>query len=386
MKKLFICFSLFIFSFSLCSAQDTIVFDDGVKIAGTVISVGDKINFKDVNGKKHHPYREVVSYIRYATGKIDTINPYAAKYSNVPLDTIVLRHGPKMGVKIISFGDKIVYTLPQNSTEYFIWRSHIKYIKYADGAIYTVAGARDSAIGSHKFYISITGGVNMPFFQGYGGNSYNDDDVEYAYSGYAYNGSAFCATSGFKFYSGWEITGKFSYLQNGFDPNGVYDETYDIFIRNTLPGGLAYYPMPGGSISGNYSYSNYAILAGFTKNTEDKYGGFGFNILAGQLITYRPAVYGTSGNNYTMNLLAETHSNFIVDLGMHLDAKIVKHIFFRASLDLLLSGVTNGGTYQLVDNSTGKVIYSNNYSGNSNYPSFYNIDLITATLGLGYEF
>lgn len=79
MKKLLIFFSFFIFHSSFSQSLDTVVYDDGVKITGHIISVGDQIKFTDAKGKKYHPDKAVVSYIHYATGELVKLNPPLVK-------------------------------------------------------------------------------------------------------------------------------------------------------------------------------------------------------------------------------------------------------------------------------------------------------------------
>jgi hypothetical protein len=75
MKKLFIYFSLFIFSFSLCSAQDTIVLKNGSKMAVKIVSVGDFVVFNQPpNQQDQRMDNSKIYYIKYADGSKYTIN------------------------------------------------------------------------------------------------------------------------------------------------------------------------------------------------------------------------------------------------------------------------------------------------------------------------
>lgn len=56
-------------------------------------------------------------------------------------DTLVLKNGQKMGVKVISVVDRIQYSIPPDTKQLSIGFSNVNYIKYKDGSVYHVEQA-----------------------------------------------------------------------------------------------------------------------------------------------------------------------------------------------------------------------------------------------------
>lgn len=308
-------------------------------------------------------------------------------------DTIVLRNGKKMDVKVISFAaGEITYSIPNDSNPRHIANSKINYIKYADGSRYTI-GESDVPFRS-KPYVLISAGLALPWaFSGYGADSYNSDpDEGYGYSGYAEKGYEFSATAGWQLSrSGWELTGMFSYIRNELDATGIVSET----INNFHLGQNIIYVQNISAI-GNYAYSNFPIFAGFTKNWGKATVHAGISFLFGDFITYTPALHGivtgqgAYGYNqnpvgYYFNMNSETQNNFIFNMGMHLDNDITKHIFIRFLLEFQLSGLQNSGGYQFAD-MNGNTVSSGTYNGNSYASSSFFVGLTNLSIGLGYKF
>ena len=347
MKNLLIYFSFFIFSFSLCSAQDT----------------------------------------------------------------IVLNNGERMGVKISAFkNDEIIYTQPPSEILMALYTYQVNYIKYANGAIYTITRSRVATASKHDSsayewkltpYVLVSGGTCSPFPIGYGVSSYAvQDDATGNWSfndaGYAKSGTALSVTAGLIIYKGWEMTGMFSCIQNGIDGNGYMTKTAALLIDSPNPWSSAYSPtfMPitNVSTSGTYSYTNYSILYGITKSWEGRSIRFGISCMIGDLINKTPAMTGTATyqtgqngvytyNYYTMQLNAHSMQNFAFEMGMHLDIKITKHLFLRGLLEYEYSTYSTGSSYQLVDMNSGNTFTSGTFYGNNLV-----IALFNATAGLGYKF
>lgn len=320
MKKLLICFSLFVFHSSLCHAQDT----------------------------------------------------------------IVLRDGQKMSVKIVSVNDFVIYTIPPGDKLLYFRRKKVRRIKYSDGVTYTI---NDTVRPNWKPYILVSGGASLPTFNGYGGEqfSYNvENDYPPLTSGYAKNGSIFSITGGINFSPKWEITGMFSNIRNKFDAGPIMDEADDLSIH---------YIGSINAIGNNYYYNNYSWLLGFTKNAEGKHVSFGFSLMVGELITTVPALHATgvyymtgpAGNQTTYNsyftMNSETQNDFSVEIGIHADVKIAQHIFLRAMADLQFSGLSEAGNYEITDVANGNMLYSGAYA----IPGFF-VSLFNTTVGLGYRF
>jgi hypothetical protein len=314
----------------------------------------------------------------------------------VAQDTLVLKNGQKMAVKVIYVAPDIIYSIPPSDKQKLMWRSKVSYIKYSGGSIYTInTNANDSAWRKWKPYILVSGGLNKPWsFSGYGASSYYSNYDGYGYSGYASNGSDFSLTGGIKNYRGWELTGSFSYIRNQLDASGYMTETIaDFFLSPNNIGHLN-----NVNAIGSYYYNNYALLAGITKSWGRAPNvSFGISLLFGDFITYTPALYGiASGYSYNgtnsvsdyFNMNSETQGNFIAEFGLHLDIPIEKHFFLRFLAEFQFSGLKNGGGYQYVDITSGNTIYSGTYSGGANgfnYSSFF-VGLTDLTAGVGYKF
>jgi hypothetical protein len=233
-------------------------------------------------------------------------------------DTIVLKNGKKLGVKVISVVENIVYSIPPSDSQMLFNRSKIWYVKYEDGAISTINPKVDRGNNIGRPYFVFSGGINIPILGGYGGNTYDDDIEDYGYSGYANNGSILSVTSGIKLSRIWEFTGMFSYLRNEFDAAGFMNETYNIFIWNTIPPGKG---IEVGNIiaRGSYYYKNYSLLFGTTRDIQNKYGEAGISLMVGYFITYVPSIIGittplVSSEKYYFNLDSESEANFILEL------------------------------------------------------------------------
>lgn len=240
-----------------------------------------------------------------------------------------------------------------------------------------------------KPYILVSYGACLPTFDGYGGNQFRTD-FEYGpqlSSGYARNGSIYNAAGGLTFSSGWEITGMISTIHNQFDATGVMNETNDYAIHH----------LDNINATGNnYSYTNYSWLLGVTKNSTGKYVRFGFSLLAGKMITYISPMNATglcyyntntgAGNSQTIinsyvTMNPETRQNFTLELGIHCDVTLIKHIILRGQVALQFSELSEYGTYQITDMANGNTLYSGGYA----IPTFL-VSLFNATLGVGYRF
>lgn len=321
-------------------------------------------------------------------------------------DTLVLKNGEKMVVKVVSVDEKINYLLPPDNKQMSVRLSKVRRIKYEDGTRFTnnddgskFTNNRDTARKKWKPYILVSGGVSMPWaFSGYGATGFYSSYDGYGYSGYANNGSDFSLTYGLKNHRGFEFTGMFSYIRNEFDASGVMTET----IANFLGGNGFILPSQNGnnvSAIGTYYYKNYSILAGISKSWGTKNVSAGFSIMLGDFITVEPAMQGIATNNpayngqtspsyyFNMNSETENNSDFVVSL--HIDASITKHFFLRLLAEFQLSGLTNGGSYQIVDAATGSILNSGSYPSN-NLPSWVNSNLFVGltdlTAGIGYKF
>ena len=228
-------------------------------------------------------------------------------------------------------------------------------------------------------YLAVTGGLSLPLFGGYGKNYYNPTTSDYQYSGYASDGTAFSATAGVTFRSGWELAGMFSYMRNKIDANGYVNENDALFFGSSLQN----YSF---NTIGTYYYTNYGWLVGIGNNIGNNYVSTGISLMAGELITQQPAILENVNNAYHINLSSETHADFVAELGLHLDIKLAGNLFLRGMVDCLFSRLTTGGAYQYLKVPTGDVLYSGTYGGTNSYPTSFNVEILNTTIGLGYKF
>lgn len=303
-------------------------------------------------------------------------------------DTLVLRDGQKMVVKIISFTNKVVYSVPPSDKEIAISQSKIEYIKYSDGTKFTIYHASES-IHKEPYIVMSAGYVQPSTSSGFGASTYNPDpEYRYAYSGYANTGEDVSLTGGFKISNnGWELTGMVSYIRNGINATGVLNETMADFY-------LAIPNVYNLTAVGNYYYSNIPVLVGFTKNWGGNVVRVGMHMLGGVLITHTPGMTGdfttfpyTAGNYtvpYSFSLKSQTQANVIFDMGFNLDITLSKQIFLRTGIDFELSGLDNHGEYEIQNLANGNVT-SGTYKGSTNNPSSFLLRQINLSLGLGYK-
>ena len=298
-------------------------------------------------------------------------------------DTLVLRNGEKMGVKVVSVTNRITYSTPHDSNLLHIAGSKVSYIKYGDGSRYKLHP--DTGNVELQPYILVSGGVALPIFDGYGGNDFrNSDEEEILSSGYAGNGLLFSVMGGIPFSPKWEITGMVSNIRNRFDATPVMNEANDFSIHQI--GNIS-------AVGNNYYYNNYSCLVGLTKSSAGKYGSFGYSVLIGELITRVPALQAhaeTSINTYSgsqtfsnssFNMDAETQYDFAVEIGIHCDVKITKHTFLRGMTDMLFSKLSPGGPFEVVNMTSGNTLFT----GNCDIPAFF-VTLFNTTIGMGYGF
>jgi hypothetical protein len=325
-------------------------------------------------------------------------------------DTLFYTNGSKKAVKIVSVNNEITYGRPNTDSLWKASLSSVNYIKYSDGGIYRIGQAPKATVTIYNApsedkwkcvpYILVSGGTSSPFLFGYGNNVYAVQDDEtgnwsFNDAGYAKSGTTFSATAGLVIYHGWEITGTFSYFQNGIDATGYMNKTAALFIDNLnrpTASESTCIPITNVSTTGTYTYTNYSILYGITKSWENKNVGFGLSFMLGDFINKTPEMTGVAtyqtgytypytNTYYTLNINSQTQNNFAFEIGMHLDVKITKHLFLRGLLEYEYSTYSTGGSYQLVDMNSGNTFVSGGYYGNN-----LNISLFNATAGVGYKF
>lgn len=358
MKKLLIYFLLFIFHFSLLHAQDTLVLRNGQKMAAHVLFIA---------------------------------------YFSQPQDTSALRNQP---APVTSIGYRIFYTIPPDTHKMSVRFSKVMYIKYKNGSIYTIhTPPRDSDKTHIKIepYLIASGGFSRPWaFSGYGASSYYPEYDGYGYSGYASPGSGYSLSGGISIIRGWSVTGMFSYIRNPFDASGIMNETVADFYLND--NGII--SIDNVDAIGNYYYNNYSILAGINKDwLWHKRVGLGIGMLFGRFITHTPALHGLAtgyamdGYNITQtpasdyfNMNSEVQNNPVTELNFHINAFITHHIFIRVLMEFQLTGLTNGGGYQIVDINSGNTVYSGSYQGSGYSSSSFFVGLTDITIGVGYRF
>lgn len=359
MKKLFIYFSLFIVHSSFAQTQDTIVLRNGQKMAVHVLFIG---------------------------------------YFSEPQDTLVLRNQP---ANVTSIGYRIFYRISPDTQKMSIRFSKVMYIKYKNGSIYTIHTEprdRDKTRVKIEPYLVVSAGTSHPWtFSGYGANTYNNNPEDgYGYSGYAYNGTDFSLSGGISIIRGWSVIGMFSYIRNQFDASGIMDETVADFYLN----GNGVISINNINAIGNYYYTNYSFLAGINKDWAwHKKVGLGIGIMFGDFITRTPALHGLAtgfamdGYNITQtpasdyfNMNSEKQTNGVTELNFHMNVFVTPHIFIRAQVEFQLTGITNGGGYQIVDVNSGNTVYSGYYSGSDLNSSGFFVGLTDATVGVGYRF
>ena len=308
-------------------------------------------------------------------------------------DTLVLKNGQKMNVTIISVTDKIRYTIPKGDNM-SIRFSKVEYIKYKDGSTYNIKTNSDTTKMNWKPYIVVGGGICMPLFN-YAANQNTTDVSATGFQGYANTGPATSVTIGFKRGNGWDLMGTFSYGRNAFNAEGIVNESLYSFINGNNFTTI--------NTVGNYYYSNYSFLVGFSKNAKYKYGEIGFIFMLGDIITQVPAINGIVTNYYTSNSFTGYYgsilsnpgysynmnignlNNFVLDIGFHGDVKLSKYFFIRISSEFELTEMLMNGTYQITDPKTGTVIQSGAYTGNESYPSTMFKGLWNITAGIGYK-
>jgi hypothetical protein len=318
-------------------------------------------------------------------------------------DTLVLRNGQKMVVKIISVGNRISYSIPPDDRQMSVGLSKVRRIKYGDGTGFT--NNDDHRNNNHsredtiklKPYIVFSGGFADPWtFSGYGASSYYSSYDGYGYSGYAINGFVVSVMGGISLSnSGWELTGSVAYIRNEFNASGIMSETIANFGQW---GNFGVYGDDEDFVNpiGTYYYTNTLIMAGVTKNWGKRKAHFSLSFLVGDMITYMPAMKGIIqlSSNYTattpyyfeMNSLMQ--NNGIFQLGINEEYDITKKIFIRGSLEFELSGLDNHGGFQYTD-MNGNVVHSGNYNDYSTVPWGYSnffVGLTNLTAGIGFKF
>ena len=319
-------------------------------------------------------------------------------------DTLVLRNGQKMGVKVILVDNRITYSIPPADKQISISISKIRRIKYGDGTAFTNGDSTDAD--KVKFcnpYIIFSGGSSIPIGNNGEHSYYNLDDetgdYSYYYSGYEDNGSIFSVTGGMNFYKGWSLTGMFSYVRNKFDASGFMTEKAGFFIDTsnlTTTNLAAFLPITSVSAIGTYYSSNYSCLLGMSRDWQYKYGSIGFSVMVGPLIHETPALHGVATyepahsntiSYYYLNLNAETQSSFDFVIGLHGDINITHHIFIRGLVEIHISDITSiGGAYQVVNMTTGNTFYSGSFANASYAPTLLSEAMLNVTAGVGYKF
>jgi len=324
-------------------------------------------------------------------------------------DTLYLRDGSKMGVKIISADEQIVYSIPPSDSQRSISPSKVNYIKYKDGVRYTLSGRADT-ISEYKKnvsgvkivckpYLLVSGGGSLPFYD-YGTDVYGTQYVgydEYQYQGYASHGYTVSLTGGLVFNQGWEVTGKFSYFNHGFDATGYMNQNAAFYLQNTYTNnGNENILVNNVNAVGTYNYTITSALIGVTKSWQSGTVSFGISMMIGEMTSEIPAVQGIAqtdvggSNNENCNLYIGSNQDigFDFEMGAHMDVKISHRFFIRAMADIEMSRAVINSGYQLTDMS-GNVLVTGNlgtlpYSGGDSIAGF-GIGIANLTLGVGYE-
>jgi hypothetical protein len=299
-------------------------------------------------------------------------------------DTLVLRNGQKISVKVISVNIDVVYFIPPDVKKKSIRYSKVRYIKYGDGAIYT---NKDTV--KAKPYILISGGKSIPF-SGYGRDYYNSDLGEYIYSGYASDGFVLSLLGGLKFNSGWEISAMFSYCQNEFNATGFMNESAAIFMDNYMKINGNFINSVNTTMYGTYYYNNYSCLVGITKDWEKGPICFGLDLMGGELISIEPYLHGIATlpgyNSYYLNVNSDQKESFNLGIGVHLDVKIFHKLFVRGIFDIQYASPAHSANYQFVDMTNGNVVYSGTLSDGGYHSTKLSTGIVNASLGIGYAF
>lgn len=312
-------------------------------------------------------------------------------------DTLFLRNGQKMGVKVVSVTDKVIYTVPPDDNPMYIKSSKVSYIKYKDGSIYTCK--KNDSVKIVKPYLLVSSGLSSPFGS-YSGNSYNNQDPpeEYSYSGYASDGYTYGVTAGLNTKWGWEITAMFNEYKHPMDAAGFIQENAAIFMNGTYtstPNGDGIVTVNKSSTANKYYYNNSSFLIGITKNWGTPNVSLGISMMFGSLtsnlpditshVTYQIYNYpNTDTYQGYLNTVSNQEHHFDFDMNLHINVKVWMHIFARAMFDVQFSSTNTGTGYELI-NYNGNVVQQGAF-GRFNEPTNLFIGTLNLTGGVGYEF
>jgi hypothetical protein len=312
-------------------------------------------------------------------------------------DTLVLKTGQKISVKVISVVNEVVYSLPPDNKPISMNSSKVSYIKYSDGTIYHTDSFTSREEEKNSFqkkitpYLVVSWGVCQPFFS-YGGSSYTTDYEEFEYSGYASGGTIYSLTAGIITLHGWEVTFMYSDYKLGFNSTGFLTENAAISLNNRILNDGSPAEVENAYTKNKYSINNSGWLIGISKNWGTPKLYYGLSMMAGQLITNLPALQGYCNMDangltpevYTLNTASYQNTSFDFELGMHVTIKITHHIILRGDANIQISGSDMGTQFQFL-NQDGKNMLSGSF-GVTDEPTSVSVGLANATIGIGYQF
>ena len=252
-------------------------------------------------------------------------------------------------------------------------------------------GKKDSTKKEITVYVSLNPAVSLPLFD-YGSRTFNLDPETPLYSGFASPGYGASIVGGVLFNTGFEFTVMASIDRHAIDVASFVHENQD-FFGGPFIGNNYWVPATNVSADGAYSYTDYILLLGFTKNWGPPNCTFGLSFMAGQIIVTLPSMSGTIGapggnsstNTFAWGISAFSKGNFCADLGIHLSIQIKKHLFLTPRIDFLLSSIIFNDNCQLTDLTAGSTYYGS--ISNSNYlQTGEAIGILNGSLGITYQF
>jgi hypothetical protein len=331
MKKLPLLYlSLFILSFSLCQAQDTLVF---IKGGRQVVKI---------------------SYVGYA-------------------------------------GEKIIYSIPPSDNEMYVSRDKVWYIKYANGSIYTikqVVNAEDTA----KLPIvnlAFNAGGSSPL-GGYGSSFNNPYDNEWA--GFARGGITANLTLNFRLgREGASFTFMCDLIHHPFDVAELLNE--NPYLMNEKTGYFLNAPVFHYNGLAAYNHYAFLGGFTKTWYNSSKRTYVGLRFLAGAFFFNFPKLSGTcitqvtnSSNqtinyDYNWNTNNQINSEGVMQFGLVFGEYLTKHWNLFESVDFLLG--MEGSRFFIA----GQVTDSNGNSIADFYPNFSSyLAMFNYTAGIAYTF
>jgi hypothetical protein len=273
-------------------------------------------------------------------------------------DVITLINGKLIYCKVKNIGlNKVQYSNCRGNSDSIkeIKRTSVFMVNYPGGKTRILTEITNDTLHKPKikrkvkFVFAINGGISEPTgYYGSGKYYYTWDNPTYydfATKGYSYN-----ASIGILLNKGWEFSIIGMYIHNGFNAQGYVSEESPFFDVIGSYSGYIFNPV----VTGNYSYNNYAIFGGLTKNVNISKNIFcRFKIAMGQFIFNIPSikVKGDTNRNLIGSAInisfpaQNSGRNFGGDLAINLAIKVLPNISLSLNDDFIFAsppGYNNG--------------------------------------------